>query len=576
MTTSSPPARARQLGLLLDAALLLALALLCLRALGSLEAARDLTLWDEADYLRRGLALPLRGLPAPEWGPLHSLLYLALSQLTPDPVALHDLAYRLLVTLPALGLFLCARRARVPRALALLGALLFLASGAPHVAPRPSLLALTVVLAGLYVALAPGRSLEGACAALGLSLLLACYARPELFLSFVLLSLLLLARLVVRARREEVRRPLARLGLGYAALALALLVVLGNPAEDRTGRRLYAFCQHYALGEVARSHLDLEPWGQCDAVLRRSFGEVHSVREAARANPHAFWVHLQDNLQHYPRASLDLMLRGASHASLLLPAPGSVSPARRAHTLLLGGLVLGLLALCVQALRRPGLLARVRGAPGLAPLVLALAAVGVPSALSSVLLHPREHYLVLQGVLLPLCVLGLAAAAAGMGREEPWGTGALAGVLALALLPTAPLLGPLALPSPPVQRQVVAALRETIAALPPGPLGVLEAQGGYDVYLGRGAVRVSPAQRLPGEAFETFLERRNVRLAVLEPQLVHAPQLAQDPEFRAFLAEPADFGFRTHPLPGTGRVLAVREAASGGDAVERAALKRAR
>ncbi|MBF5045218.1 hypothetical protein FGE12_22630 [Aggregicoccus sp. 17bor-14] len=575
MTSSSPTPRARQLGLLLDAALLLALALVCLRALGSLEAARDLTLWDEADYLRRGLALPQRGLPAPEWGPLHSLLYLALAQLTPDPVALHDLAYRLLVTLPTLGLFLCARRARIPRALALLGALLFLASGAPHVAPRPSLLALAVVLGGLWVALAPGRSLEGACAALGLSLLLACYARPELFLSFVLLSLLLLARLLVRARRGEARGPLVRLGLSYGALALALLAVLGNPAADRTGRRLYAFCQHYALGEVQRSHLDLEPWGQCDAVMQRSFGEVHSVREAARANPHAFWVHLRDNLQAYPGASLELMLRGASHASLLVPAPPS--PARRAHALLLAGMALGLLALGVQALRRPGVLERMSGGHGVVPLALVLAAVLLPSALSSVLLHPREHYLVLQGVLLPLCVLGLAAAAAGMGREEPRGAGALAGALAVALIPAAPLLGPLVPSSQPVQRQVVAALRETAEGLSPqaGPLGVLEAQGGYDVYLGRGAVRVSPTQRLPGESFEAFLERRHVRLAVLEPQLVHAPQLAQDPDFRAFLAEPEDFGFHTRALPGTGRVLAVREAAGGGGAAERAALKRA-
>ena len=510
--------------LLPDALLLALLALFCLRLLAPLELARDLTLWDEADYLRRAFALPLRGLPAPEWGPLHSLFYFALWRLVPDPVVLHDVAYRLLATLPTLGIYLCARRAGAPRTLSLAGAALFLVSAAPHVAPRPTLLALTLVLAGLWVSLGR-RSLAGAASALGLSLLLASFARPELFLAFLLVSGVLALALV----RGEWKQG-ARTGLAYAALALALMAVLGNPLEDRTGRRLYAFCQHYALGEVARAKLDVEPWNQCEVVLRRSFGEVHSVREAARANPAAFLTHLQENLERYPTASLELFLRGPSHADLLEPQPRPWTPARKGHALLLGVAALGLLLLLRRA--GPDEAAALRSAP-VVRCGLALLAVLLPSALSAVLLHPREHYLVLQGVLLPLFVVALAAALAPARRERAW---APALALAVALLLAAPRLGP-APGAPLPHRGVVAQLRGVVASLP-GPVGLLETQGGYDVYLGPRVSRVHPAERLEDEAFEDFLARRQVQVVLLGQSLAAHPLLAGDAGFRAFLADP--------------------------------------
>ena len=275
-----------------DAACLAALALACAAQLAHLERVLDLAPWDEADYLRAGLGLLSHGLPDPEWGPLYALWYFALSPLAADPVALYELSYRLLVVLPALALYACARRLGAPAGPALCGALLFAVSMAPHVLPRPTLLALLLVLASLAAA-ARLRSSEAACATLGLALLLASWARPELFVAFLGVSAVLLVLLARRLLRPAGRARALLLGAAYGALALGLAALLGNPFGNTSNRRLFAFCQHFALGEVQRAALALDPWGQCEEVMRRSFGEVHSVGEAARRNPDAFRAHLK-------------------------------------------------------------------------------------------------------------------------------------------------------------------------------------------------------------------------------------------------------------------------------------------
>ncbi|HET9450221.1 MAG TPA: hypothetical protein VFO83_05040 [Aggregicoccus sp.] len=514
--TNDSPVRPRLT--LVDAALLLALALFCLRLLGGLEAARDLTLWDEADYLRRGLALPGHGLPA-------------------------------------LALYLCGRLAGAPRVLALLAPALFAVSAAAHVAPRPTLLALAVVLGGLALALARPTFAQ-ALVPLGLALLLASFARPELFLSFLLVSALLALALLLRARAGAAGLAL-RGALTYAALSLLLVGLLGNPFSDGTGRRLYAFCQHYALGQVQRTGLALNPWGQCNEVLRRSFGEVHSVGEAARANPGAFLAHLRDNLSRYPEASLRLFVSGPSHPSVLSEEPAPWTPVRRAHALLLALAATALAGALL--LRARGLGAALR-APGTRLCALALGVVLLPSALSSLLLHPREHYLVLQGVLLPLLALAWVGAAV-RGAEPRVLQGAAVG-LGLVLLLAAPRLAPVPKGEAPLHRRAVAQLRAHVPSS--GRVALLEAQGGYDVYLGRHVTRISPARLRPGEPFERFLQRQGVGFVLLEPQLARDARLAHDAGFRAFAARPQDFGYRAQPLPGTGMTLAVREAPSRG------------
>ncbi|MFP2934159.1 hypothetical protein ACLESO_55375, partial [Pyxidicoccus sp. 3LG] len=393
----------------------MALLVACVKLGRGVEGVLDLGLWDEADYLHRALLLPVRGLPDPEWGPLYSLWYFALSWVWPDPVDLYYGNTRLLLLLTTLAGYTLLRGVGARPWYALAGAAVHLLSMAPHVLPRPTLLALLVILAALSAA-ARARSPEGAGVRVGLGLLVASFARPEYFLSFLLASALLAALLVRLAWRERARWPrAARTGAAYALGVLALLAVLGNPFGDTSNRRFFAFCQHFADNHVRSTGLAVNAWNECDRVLRTVFGDADTVGEAALANPGAFLAHLGTNLKRYPGESLKLFTSGHGGVSPL-PGPGPLKREHLGHLLLLAVAVL--LPVAVLLWNRNRLAATLRRPRVLAMLAVA-GVVQLPVLLSVVLVQPRQHYLVLQGLLALAVLAALAAAVARRGPVGP-------------------------------------------------------------------------------------------------------------------------------------------------------------
>ncbi len=211
------PMRPKLTTLAAELACVAALGVACAAVLSGLAGSLDLALWDEASYLRAGQAIATRGLPPAEWGPLYALAYAALGKVTANPVEAFDLGYRALVVLPALAIYFAARRLRLSPALALLGSLGFLLSGAHEISPRPSLLALLCVLVGL-TASTFARSRDGRLGVLAVSLLVASFARPELFVGFLAVGALALI-VAVRVPREERGLSLRRAALLREQLA---------------------------------------------------------------------------------------------------------------------------------------------------------------------------------------------------------------------------------------------------------------------------------------------------------------------------------------------------------------------
>jgi len=509
------------------------LAALCAARLGGLSRWLDLGLFDEADYLRRGLLLPSAGLPDPEWGPLYSLWYLALSSLESNRVALYELSYRLLVLLPTAVLYACIRRLGGAAPLALLGSVLFALSPAAHVLPRPTLLALLLLLVALLASTAP-RQAHLRFAALGLGALLAGFARPELFASFLLLSGL---TAVAAWRSPGGKRHLALYGL----VAAALVSVLGNPLADRSERRRYAFCQHFALGYVKRTGLDLNPWNDCDAVLARVFGPgVKSVGMAVQRNAGAVAEHVQANLLRYPEVSLELFTRAGPGAWM------------RRHELL----VAWALAWMLWAFRDGA--RRLRDAwpePGFHSVGALWLAVLVPTLLSALLVFPREHYLVLQGVFTPLLLVAAARLPGVSGFRAATASGLAAALVAwLCTASAAPSLRELP------HRAAVATLAPHAlrSGSPDAPVGLLEAQGGYALYLGPHVRQVSALRKRTGEGFTEFLQRQGVGLVFVDEWLTRDTRLRDDPEFLRFVAHPEQFGFTRHAVPGSAAWIARR------------------
>lgn len=537
----------------LDVACLSLLAVACGAHLSSLEAVLDLPTWDEADSLRIGVHWPRASLPEPEWGPLYALWYVGLARVFDDPVQLFYESYRLLVVLPCFAIYACVRRFGGAPVVALLGSVAFLLSAAAHVDPRSSILALLVVTVAVAL-LARVRRTARFAGGLSLALLLASFARPELFVSFLVVAGVALVAVAVHAGRD-VRgrwlRAVPRIAV-WMGLVLVLLAVWGNPMSDRSNRRRYAFCQHYAFGEVQRAGLDLNPWTQCEEVLAGTFGSADTVAGAALRNPGAFAEHVLHNLARYPVRSWALFLRGFDDGW---------TPTRQLHAWVLFLLVASAGLRLVNArqprARAPSRRWRLRR-PVRNALLVALA-VTLPTAASSILIWPRQHYLVLQGV--AFCLLGVAAVSGPRrdpARLTPVNIGGPVAVIALmaswvpgiALRPASGFVQE--------NRRVVEAL--AAAALPEGGrVGILEAQGGYDAYLGPSFRRVRPETQKPGETFRAFLERTRTRVVVIDELMLRHQRRAKDPGLDAFIRAPGSFGFQVVDVPGTSRRIATLE-----------------
>jgi hypothetical protein len=532
--------------------------------LHGIEQVLDLAMFDEAMYLRRGVNLLQVGLPTAEWGPLYPLWYHLLSRLQPEPVALYYLSYKLLSFLAVLGTYALARRGSARPWLAFLAAATCLLSMVPHVTPRPALLALGVLLAVLLVATFL-TSLEGFLALVGSGFVLVAYARPEYTVSALAFLGLLLLVLVWRAfQAGRVHVP----ALGWAVLpglvALVLLLSLGNPLQDTTGRRFYAFCQHFSFNYAARTPISWHPWNDCERSIQAAFGEVSSVTEAARSNPRELLAHLGRNLWLYPTTSVRMFVTGLGGFESLKDRVWWLGLGRWLFLALAGWQL-------VWLGRRRESLRQVLSDSSARRMGLVLGAVVLPVILSSVLYFPRAHYLVIQSVVGVAFLALLTSRVREQGEETPLRPVACVG-LALGLVLLTPDLGaghlvparaPASQASTPGGTPHLSTVRFLRSVggervLKPGEtLQVLDAQGGYSAYLG------APFQWVPqmrkDRPFLQYVHEKHVDFIVLDEALRKDLRFAGDEEFVSFLAEPEAYGFSVRPIPGTRSTLAIRD-----------------
>ncbi len=378
------------------------------------------------------------------------------------------------------------------------------------------------------------------------------FARPEFFVVFLLMTalfLFLVGRRLLREGRAALPRSVGHVaGVGLAAVLL--VQAMGNPFGNTSNRRFYAFCQHFAVGYVERTHSPVEPWGDCDQVIQSTFGKVDTLGAAARSNPGAFVEHVWHNVKGYVVSSLRLFFEGPGRAS---PVRGAWSLERVGRMLLLGVMLWQVARLLRRWRQVPAVLredARLQRLGGV------LIAVELPTVLSAVLIYPRDHYLVIQGVLVAafLAVLGSRV---GTWEEERTSGRVLGVALALGVVLLAPDLSRRASESRMEHLASVRAIQTlgVMERLGPGEsVRLLEAQGGYDAYLGNRYRWVRHGTKK--ESFKAFLQKHGVELIVIDDKLRRDRRFIDDAEFLTFQANPAAFGYSTTPLPGQGRALA--------------------
>ena len=585
------PARRRWRGLLADAALLLVVVALGVKAAYGTVGMRDIDTADEGMYLLHAHAVPESGLPAVEWSPLYVLWDRAIIRAGVPLKNVPDASWAGLAVLLPASVFLLARALGASRVAALVAGGILPATTLIDVWPYPVHFAtVLLLLAGAAAGLVRMGWKAAGWTTWGLGVLLVTYARAEFFYALLLYLPVAAvasglaawraakgpasARLESRIRVLEVQRTVLLASFGFGIGAGQLVLTFGSPKGDGT-RPIIAFDQHYALNRQAAGFNDKKnPWEFWEEYIHTDFGEVKSVGAALRANPAAFGWHVRQNARGLRRNALevagprvDMMLIQHTHRDAP-PGPRylRIEWITRASLLMLLGT--GLCGAVIGAYAWVN--GRVGGgaAAGLAMLALA-AAPGIASAL---VVFPRFHYMI------PAVAFAAAAAAAGVKhlpiRRPAWARRPVATIAAAVAL-TAALAAVVPNRSNGWCIQMLLERVETARIFPTPtpvrasvdtihklgiqpPVVVLDYSPVISFHSGFGIKVVNPFLTPAGEGFAQLVRRTGVGVVVIDP-LVICPKLRDDPDFQPLTQGRDTPLFRVFPVAGhPGRVVAVR------------------
>ena len=529
-----------------DLFVLFILLLAGLKFTSGIQGVLDVSLYDESVYLHSGAALPQAGLPAPAFAPLYALWYYALSLIQPDRVALYYLNYVLTTVLPPLWLYVLLRINRVPVIGSTFLAAYFLITQANFVTwPRVTHFALLIVLI-FACAASFARRIETALAVMAAGAVLASYARPEYFLSMLLL-LALGAGLLVIHRRDRIGGAALAL-TASVVLAAVLVAIFGLPAFNKGGeeRLFYAFAQHFAINWGQWNHVapdsPFQPQDNFQEIAARYFGDATTVSAAWHHNPGMFAKHVLTNITRLIARFPGLFLH---HENLFLP-PGTRNENIEARLTLL------LLPAWLYVERRSWL-------PNLRPnlrrhrsLIVCLGVLCLPLLPVVAEIYPHDHYLILPGVLIfAVAAILLFGQPAETPSSAP-GPRTLA-LLSLTLLAATPSVSH----RPAVDTPIARTIRYIHALGITQPVTELDAEGGYHNYQPANYQQVTEFDK--HESFDRFRRDHGINMIVLTKRLREDSHLASDPEWQSFLEHYQEAGFEEQAVPGTAASLLIKQ-----------------
>ncbi|PKQ29488.1 MAG: hypothetical protein CVT60_05105 [Actinobacteria bacterium HGW-Actinobacteria-10] len=347
---------------LLEGILLVAILAIGASQMATLE---DLTVADEAGYLRGGLVLTPRSYS-------YSYLYALAGILSQNLVTTYLIGRSLGVVIFVLGAWF-AGRLLGSRVAALTGALLLISLGSPYIWPGIATFAAGVNIAASAILL-KWQNARGAAAA-SVLMWIGAASRPEYWPAAALCTVLA-GWTILREAKSNAAKPS---WVAVLLLAVVPLLLIGGGAIELGGERTWlAFGQHYAVAHEGDSY-----WVGWEEIIRRDFGDASNVGSAFAAAPGAVIDHVRINLTRTPAMIRDSLLWGRN------TRPGLALSNRSALVLLTALLVAGLATAAAEVWK--GHLHRLSWS--FAPLawpVYLIALLSIPPVL---ILFPRLHYL---------------------------------------------------------------------------------------------------------------------------------------------------------------------------------------
>lgn len=342
-----------------------------------LRKAMDIFFLDETGYLVRGLNM-FPKIPK-LWGPVYCFWYKILSFIESTPVDLFYLNFGLISVLLGLVTYICLVRFRIIWPVALfLSMTLMLAPGNLTTFPKVSHFAVIMAWVGLAVIYFVRDNLSRY-ALIACLFLVMSYVRPEFYLPFLIIFIGTLALIVFRRVQVTNLKLIGGLLVGVIVLHIGLGIPLG--VELRGYKRSFiAFGEHFSWNYSKWNDIPGYLWLTWESILAEVFGDSRSLSDALLANPAAMMQHWVYNLGIYTDRLSEWVTQ------LIIPGKEVGVIWRLALILVLGS------SLADKGIRTR-LFSRIRHHKALVVFLILLA---FPAAMSSVLIYPREHYLIIQ------------------------------------------------------------------------------------------------------------------------------------------------------------------------------------
>ena len=347
-----------------------------------IQQSMDIQFADEAAYIRFGLDLFEQ--MNRNWGPLYSLWYKLLSFITTDTIELYYLNFQITSVLIGILLYFFLLRLSIHPVFALLTAFSVLVSDLNiSVWPRISHFCIVLTLLAL-IWISYLKNVIYKCLVFTMLCLICSYARPEFYLSFILMLIVSFA--CIYSNRKSLKHRQVGIFIFCLLLISILHIIFRFPSNDFFGynRGVAAFFQHYAWNYKWRTHATFDAWLYWEDLAKQQFGDCNSMFCVIKTQPGIFISNTLFNIRTY---FLQLL------KTLPFIFPIGIFHGKKLQ-LLLSALIL--LLFVVLLIRKKSRSYFVQQMSSYRFYLLLLFCLITPTLMSCVAVFPRDHYLYLQ------------------------------------------------------------------------------------------------------------------------------------------------------------------------------------
>lgn len=493
-----------------------------------LSQVMDLLMWDESYYLKHGVNI-LNKIPV-NWGPFYSFWYYLLHFFENDKVELYYLNFKLMSIFPIVATFWFFQLRGINYYVSLFICLMWLASGINlTIWPKVTQYSNLVIIIGFIIALSfKGQFLKYVI--LTFVSLCVSYARPELFLSFIVF--LFVTFIVFFLEKPKLGKGQILFILFLVFFSGILIMILGV-SLFRDPRSGVAFGQHFMLNYYNWNNIKMPFWLSGNKEINEIFNYPKSLGDFYKGNPALFKRHIFSNFSNY----LDLINTGLSDIffpKLIFHLP----PWLRWLGLLSSIVVFFFVSKTTRGINIFG-----KGLMKNGSVLFILLLFCFPSFISSILIYPREHYFILQ---LPLFVLFIATffyhdstSNRKMGYKI-----SIAFIMFLMMISISPKSKDFHYfdlwrqEKSMCNMKAIAYLKEKNYK---SNIKILENEGGLNSFLPKNYKWVQGYTKI--ENWNNYLAQKNINVIYITPSLLSDKRFAEDKEWSKFVQQPNNYGF---------------------------------